>query len=149
MTHDDELTPQERFYAENPERTVPRDLARGCDREKIIAGIVRLGWTRENAAALVDRAAADLEKYRSSPEGRREVLGGAVREMIGGLLIFLFGVCATVSTVLSALAFLSKYWFFPIGLIAFGLALFVRGYTRWTTYRGTYLAGREEDRSSN
>jgi hypothetical protein len=140
--HDDELTPQEQFYAENPERTVPRDLARGRNRQEIIADVVRLGWTAENAAALVDRAAADLDRYRSSPQGRREVLMGAVREFFAGLILVLLGVCLAVTTVLLAIA--GWVLVLPYGLICLGIALSVRGYTRWSTYRGNDLTSRSD-----
>src|SRR4051794_31389025 len=99
---DDELTPEQKFAAENPEKWVPGDLAKGRDREDILAELLRLDWTPKAAEALIERA-ADLERYRASPEERHRLVREAFRQMIGGLVLGVIGFAFGVSTLLFAL----------------------------------------------
>jgi len=147
MLDDDELTPQEKFYAESPESSVPRDLARGRSRREIIADLVRLGRSPQAAAAFVDEAAAELESFRSSPEGRRQLLNEAMRQIIGGLLMAALGIAGAAFGVVTALLASPLHWsiLFSLGLTVLGFATASRGYSRWCTYRSDALLPRQDD----
>jgi hypothetical protein len=147
MLDDDELSPQEKFYAESPEATVPRDLARGRSRREIIADLVRLGQAPADAAAFVDQVAAELERFRTSPEGRRELLNEAKRQIIGGLVMAALGLAGVAFAVVTLLLGFPVGWLILVsaGLLILGLGAAGRGYHRWCTYRSDAVLTREDD----
>lgn len=135
---EDEPTPEQRFAAEAPEKWVPRDLARGRSREDIVADLLRLDWTSDDAAAFVDRAAADLARYRSSPEGRADLVRESFRQMVGGFTLSAVGaalfIWAVVNESLPAGVGVAGFVLVIVGLVRGS-----RGYLRWSTYRGDDL----------
>jgi uncharacterized membrane protein len=136
---DSELTPEEKFNAENPERMVPRALREGRSREAIIADLVRLDWTPAAAAALVERAARDLALYQSSPESRAALVAECRMQMIGGFTVALIGIFCTIASLVAALVGV-HVWVIFVGMVLLGLILGTRGYTRWRFYRRDSLS---------
>src|SRR3954469_9974170 len=100
---DDELTPQEKFDAENPETMVPRALSEGRDPEDIVRELVRLDWSPGAARALVARVADDLERFHESPESRAHLVREARVHVVGGALMVLLGAMVTVVTLIAAM----------------------------------------------
>lgn len=132
---EDELTPEQMFAAEDPSVTVPRDLARGRSKERIVADMVRLDWAPTAAAAYVDRVEGELRQYHASPEARRELVAGKVRLMAAGAVVVLFGLGFFAVTLLSVFSFGGAAVVLPVGVVAFGLLLFGRGFVGWRRYR--------------
>jgi len=65
---DDELTPEQRFAADDSEAMVHRELSRGRSREELIIELMRLDWSAPAAASFVDRVADDMRRHRSRPK---------------------------------------------------------------------------------
>jgi hypothetical protein len=144
---DQELTPQEKFNAESAETMVPRALLAGRSREDIVAELVRLDWAPEQAQALIDRVARDLERLRASPESRLALVNESRREMLLGLGLLVFGLFVTGVGLLSAMTGLMPVWFLASGVIVTGLALALRGHSRWRLYRRENLGEAPRDNS--
>jgi hypothetical protein len=144
---DDELTPQEKFNAESPETMVPRALLQGRRREDIVADLVRLDWTPGQAQALLARVARDLERHRASPESRQALGDECRRQTTLGFAIALFGFFLAGVSLLIATAAVVKVWLFASGAMVGGMALGLRGYSRWRLYRRTDLAAAPELKS--
>src|SRR5437660_1021849 len=102
MAEDEELTPEQKFAAEDPETMVLRDLRLGSSREEIVAKLIPQGWSRARAERFVNEFADDLQRYRESPEARRQLLGQARREMIGGAVMAFIGTGIAAATFLVA-----------------------------------------------
>jgi hypothetical protein len=132
---DDELTPEEKFAAEDAETMVPRALMEGRSREDIVAELVRLDWTPAAAHALVTRVADDLRRFHESPESRQQLVREARKQVVTGLLIILLGIGVTAFTFLAAMAGALPVIVVAIGLFSVGLVLVGRGWTRWQLYR--------------
>lgn len=139
LPSEDELTPEQKFAAENPETMVPRELSRGRSREDLVAELVRFDWTPEAAAALVDHAADDIRRYHASPESREELVREARRQVVAGLLITLLGLGVTAFTFLSALAGALGFYVVAWGAVLGGLVMVSRGWPRWRLYRKAAL----------
>ena len=132
---DDELTPEQKFAAEDPETMVPRALMRGRHPEEIVADLLRLDWSRPAALALIERVSDDLRKYHGSPEARRALVASAKRQCAAGLLIALIGMLLTAFSILLALAGGIPIVVFAVGMILGGFALAAPGWSRWRLYR--------------
>jgi hypothetical protein len=130
----DELTPEQKFAGEDAETMVPRALMLGRSPEEVVADLVALDWSPEAARALVARAAEDLKRFQESPESRRQLLGEARNQMVGGCLLGLIGAGLTASTFLFALAG-APFFIVAFGLLLGGLVLAGRGWGRWRFYR--------------
>jgi hypothetical protein len=130
-----ELTPQEKFDAENPESMVPRALMAGRTVDAIVADLAQLDWSPAAAHSLVARITDDLRRYYESPDSRRKLINEARKELVGGILLALFGVCMTLFTVLGALGGALPFFAVTLGVIIGGLALASRGWNRWKLYR--------------
>jgi hypothetical protein len=131
---DDELTPEQRFAAEDAEAMVPRALLQGRSPEDIVAELLRLDWSPAAAQSLVARAAADVRLLRESPEWRRRLLEHARRQFATGALLALLGAGITAFTLLAALTGAVPYYVVAAGLFFGGLMLLSRGWTRWRFY---------------
>lgn len=131
---DDELTPEQKFAAENPEVTVPRDLMRGRSHESIVADLVRLDWSRSEAEALIERAKGDLLSFFGSPDTRRELVRDARRQFTAGLLIVAVGAFIASFQLLLFLSVNICSMFAGVTLGAGGAVLVSRGWTRWKLY---------------
>ena len=148
---DDELTPEQKFAAEDPETMVPRALMRGRNREEIIADLDRLDWSRDDAEALIERAMADLRKFYGSPETRRELVHDAKREVVAGLEVILLASLVAAFQILLLLSVGLLFVLIPIALLIVGMAIAGRGWTRWGLYGRDRLPFEEpvdEDNSS-
>ncbi|MFO0964153.1 MAG: hypothetical protein U0793_01015 [Gemmataceae bacterium] len=138
MDNLDDLTPEQKFAAEDPETMVPRLLMKGYRRQQIVIELVRLDWTPEAAHALIARVENDLRRFYASPESRRRLVAEARRQMWGGLLMTIFGVVVAFISFLSwALGVAPMILFF--GFIGVGLVFFARGYQRTKLYKGERL----------
>jgi hypothetical protein len=136
---DDELTPEQKFAAEDPETMVPKALAQGRSHEDIVAELMRLDWSPEVASALVSRIENDLERYRRSPESRRDLVREARKEVAAGALLVLVALMFFAVTLLGAMAGAFPFAIIAIGMILTGFVLAGRGLARWRLYRGTML----------
>jgi hypothetical protein len=132
---DDELTPEQKFAAEDPETMVPRALMQGRSPEDIAAELVRLDWSPQAARALVARVADDLRRYQESPESRKRLVKEAQTQLVAGLLLTLLGGAITAFTLLATLAGALPYFVVAAGLFFGGLILAGRGWARWRLYR--------------
>lgn len=131
---DDELTPEQKFAAEDPETMVPRALMEGRSREEIIADLDRLDWSRGAAEALIARAMDDLRKFYGSPETRRELVRGARRQFVAGIVMIALG---SLLAAFQALLFVSvgiAFVAIPLFVGIAGLAIAGRGWARWRLY---------------
>lgn len=131
---DTELTPKQKFNAEDPECMVPRALLEGRSRDAIIADLIRLDWSPAAAETLVERVARDLVRYQASPESRAALVRECRRQMISGFVIAFLGALATALSAIAAVAGMAV-WFIFGGLILVGLVYGTRGYSRWRLYR--------------
>lgn len=136
---DDELTPEQKFAAEDAETMVPRALMEGRAPDDIIADLVRLDWSPPAAKALVARVADDLRRYHESPEARQQLLHEARTQFLAGLLLTLLALGLTAFTLLAALAGAMPFFVVAFGLFFGGLILSGRGWARWQLYRRTAL----------
>lgn len=135
-----ELTPQEKFDAENPETMVPRALMAGRAVDAIVADLEQLDWSPPAARSLVARITDDLRRYYESPDSRRKLINEARNELVGGILLALFGGCMTLVTVLGAIGGALPFFVVTLGAILGGLALSNRGWNRRKLYRSTRFA---------
>lgn len=134
---DDELTPEQKFAAEDPELMVPRALMEGQSTEDIVAELVRLDWSPSATRTLVVRIADDLRRFYESPETRQQLLREAKTQLVSGFLLVFVSVGITVFTLLAALAGGLSFFVVGFGLFFGGLILVGRGWTRWRLYRGS------------
>ena len=136
---DDELTPEEKFAAEDAETMVPRALMAGRSRDDVIAELLRLDWKPHAAEALVARVIADLKRYHASPESRQALRSECRRQVLAGVLLLLLSVgIGVVSFVAAALRF--YFWIGGcVGCLIVGIILLHRGWTRWRLYGGDRL----------
>ncbi|MSQ96987.1 MAG: hypothetical protein EXR98_20870 [Gemmataceae bacterium] len=89
---DDELTPEQRFAAEDAETLVPRALLLGRKPEDVVADLVKLDWSRAAAESLVARVIEEMRQFRVSTESRKRLIDGDFKQFIGGMLFFPVGV---------------------------------------------------------
>jgi hypothetical protein len=127
---DDELTPEQKFAAEDPETMVPEDIVRE---------LLRLDWSPAAARALVARVADDLERFHQSPESREHLVREARVQWAAGVLIALLGASMTAFTLLAALGGAMPFFVIAFGIIFTGLVVAGRGWARWRLYRGQGL----------
>jgi len=127
---DDELTPEQKFAAEEPSTMIPRALREGRDAEDIVAELVRLDWTPSAARALIARYSADQQRYNESPESRARLVSEAEVQMVIGLILALMGVAISVFTFIAAIAGAVPFFVVATGLILGGLMMASHGRTR-------------------
>jgi hypothetical protein len=135
-----ELTPQEKFEAEDPETMVPRALMAGRTVEAIVADLEQLDWSQTSARSLVARIANELRRYYESPESRLKLIKEARNELVGGILIALLGVCMTLLSILGAIGGALPFIVVTLGVIIGGLALASKGWNRRKLYRSSRFA---------
>ena len=134
---DDELTPEQRFAAEDAETLVPRALLLGKTPEEIVADLVKLDWTPAAATAFVERVLVDMRQFRESPESRQRLIRNAFKQFIGGILFMLIGIGIGAVPVLALLR--GFYFLAMLGLATAvfggGLVTGGRGWSRWRLYK--------------
>jgi hypothetical protein len=135
-----ELTPEQKFSAEDPERIVARSLIAQRSREDIIAELVRLDWSRVAAESLIERIANDLVQFHSSPEHRALLIRSCRRQAILGFALAATGIFLTAVSALGAL--FGVHLFIFTGLIITGLVLGTRSLSRWRMYRKGVLTSK-------
>ncbi len=146
---DDELTPEQKLAADDPETWVPRALLLGRRPEDIVADLVRLDWSPAAAHALVARVASDLRRFHESPESRLQLLAEAKRQWVGGIFLMFAGIAMAAITFLSALEGMLTFFVVPLGFLIAGLILAGRGWGRWRYYRRLSLPPEDFDRTPN
>jgi hypothetical protein len=134
-----ELTPEQKFAAEDAETMVPRALTQGRSPEDIVAELLRLDWSHEAAKALVARVASDLQRFHQSPESREHLVREARVQVAVGVAIALLGISVTAFTLLAALAGALPFFIVAFGLFFVGLMVAGRGLARWRLYRRPVL----------
>ena len=102
----DELTPEQKFAAEDPE-----------------------------SIALIERVMDDLRNYHGTPEERMRLVAAARRQFAAGFLIALIGIMASAFSILAALSGLLPIAVVSVGLIFGGFAPASPGWSRWRLYR--------------
>jgi hypothetical protein len=135
-----ELTPQEKFEAEDPETMVPRALMAGRTVEAIVEDLEQLDWSPAAARSLVARIADDLRRYYESPDSRLKLIKEARKELVGGILIAMLGLCMTLITILGAIGGALPVYVVTLGVIICGLALASKGWNRSKLYRSERFA---------
>jgi hypothetical protein len=136
---EDELTPEQKFAAEDPETMVPRALSAGRSPDDIVLDLRRLGYSEAAAKRLIARVADDLRRFRESPQAREQLVSEARRQFFGGLLHALIGVLGSIVTLIGALAGAISFVVAFIGLFFGGLILAGRGWARWRLYGKSHL----------
>jgi hypothetical protein len=136
---DDELTPEQKFAAEDPETMIPKALAQGRSHDDIVHELMRLDWSPQAARALVIRIENDLERYRRSPESRKELIREARKELAAGVVMIVVALLFLAVTLLGAITGAFPVWILAIGFILTGFVMAGRGLTRWRLYRGNTL----------
>ncbi len=134
----DELTPEQRFAAEDGEELVSRALAEGRAPEDIVAELVRMDWLPSTAEAFVAQTAAELRRCHESPQGREDLLRVARAQFFGGLMIIGVAVALTFILLVKTTGAIP-----PIvatsALFMAGFVLSTRGWARWRLYRNPAL----------
>ena len=134
----DELTPQQRFDAEEAEDAgslVLRQLLEHRDIDSIVPELVRLDWSPSAARAFVEQMANDLRCIRESPEARQQLLDEARTQLRLGVLLMFASGGLTALTMLAALAGAMPFFVVLTGLFLAGLIFTCRGLARWQFYR--------------
>lgn len=132
---DDELTPEQKFAAEEPGTMIPRMLGQGRSKEEIVHELVRLDWSQSAADALVTRYVDDLQRYHESPQSREQLLKELGMQIAIGGVIALFGIGITAFTVLAAIAGATGYFVIAFGLILGGIVIMFHGWNRMYLYQ--------------
>jgi hypothetical protein len=153
---DDELTPEQRFAAEDAETLVPRALLVGKEPEDIVADLVKLDWSPDAAKAFVDRVIEDMRQFRASPESRQQLIHNAFKQFVAGSLFALVGVGIGAISFLLLLGGLVLIVMLGVALFVFGAGLVSggRGWSRWRLYKSWSQSleraeKRESDRPTN
>ena len=143
---DDELTPEQRFAAEDAETLVPRALLLGRRPDDVVADLVKLDWSPVAARAFVERVLRQIREFNASPESRQRLIDAAFKQFVGGLLASLATGALTLALLFIGL--IGGWLLVIVPLLLFGAALTAagRGWARWRLYRGweRHLQGREK-----
>ena len=149
---DDDLTPEQRFAAEDAETLVPRALLLGKTPDEIVEDLIKLDYALPAARALVERIQREMREFNESPESRRRLIDAAHRQFLGGLIgaviasgltTALLGLMATSGGLGCFLVLASLF------LMGGGFTMAGRGWARWRLYRGweRQIAEREKRRT--
>jgi hypothetical protein len=135
---DDELTPEQRFAAEDAETLVPRALLWGKKPEDVVADLVKLDWSRAAAESLVARVIKEMRQFRASAESRKRLIDRAYQQFILGLILASggAGILGVAFGTSAAGLWLYCFYLVPFGIFIVGIALAGRGWARWRLYRG-------------
>src|SRR5262245_38563396 len=130
---DDELTPEQKFAADDGAVIVARGLLVGRDREHLVADLCALDWKPESARHFIDRVERDLVRFRTSPEARYQILREANRDiLLGGLT--LLGTLFVVGFLFILAAFLGVIVLgISLGMLVPGVVLLTRCWSRRRT----------------
>jgi uncharacterized membrane protein len=128
-----ELTPEQKFAAEDAETIAQRGLKRGRAKEDIVSELCRLDWPQNAARQLVERVADDLRRLHASPEERRDLQVEARRQFFAGLIIAMLAICFAVFAFFAALVRIIPFILVILVLCLFfgGTILAGRGWKRW------------------
>jgi hypothetical protein len=133
---DDELTPEQRFAADDAETLVPRALLLGRTPDEVVADLVKLDWSPAAARAFVKRVLNDMRQFNESPESRQRLIDSSFKQFVAG------SIAALAAGVLTALALgLAVVGGWPLAVVAVvflggSLTVAARGWARWRLYRG-------------
>jgi hypothetical protein len=139
----DELTPEQKFAAEEAGIIVARGLLAGRSRERLLDDLYALDWSPGAADRFIGRVERDLERFTSSAENRRRMRQEARRELLAGGLLLVAGL---VLGGLLYLVFLARLVLLGWVLSPLpGAYLLYRGWTRRQLYGYLERALRERD----
>ena len=135
---DDELTPEQRFAAEDAETLVPRALLLGKSPDDIVADLVALDWSLPAARALVERFVNEMRKFNESPENRQRLIDRAFKQFVIGLFLSVLALTLVVMLLLLAIAIRGSLVLVAGALLVCGGSITAagRGWSRWRLYRG-------------
>jgi hypothetical protein len=131
---DDELTPEQKFAADDAETMVPRALLEGKPQEQIVADLIKLDYSPVGARKLVARIADELRRFRETPETREQFITQARNHLIAGSLLALVGIVFTIFTLVAAIAGATPIVVVAFGLIFGSMIVAGRGWSRWEFY---------------
>ena len=123
---DEELTPEQRFNAEEPEIIIPRDLINGVSKENIIKKLVALDYSLDKAEEMIRDTEELIDIVKNDPERIIEVNNKAKKAYALGLPIIAFSFVIFFilhKIVISVLAF------------AFGMAIILNGTSSQTSLK--------------
>ena len=88
----EELTPEQRFHAEEPEITVPKDIISGKPIKEIIDGLIQLDYTEDDALEFVRKIEERISIVKNNPEKIDELRKESKKYYAIGLPLILFSV---------------------------------------------------------
>jgi hypothetical protein len=144
----DELTPEQKFAAEDVETLVPRALLLGKKPEEVVADLVQLDWSAAAARALVARVTDQMRQFNESPESRRRLIDAAFKQFVGGLIA---GLAAAILTAFVLIVAMGGGGVFVIGallLLGGSMTAAGRGWSRWRMYRRWALHLDEKEKAA-
>ncbi len=97
------------------------------------------GLTQEAAEQLINQVQYEIEEYKKSPEGRREMAKQGRNKMISGLIWTVAGLAITIGTFVGASE--GGVFFIAWGAVLWGIVDFFMGLTQWLKYRGAPASG--------
>jgi uncharacterized membrane protein len=133
---DDELTPEQRFAAEDAETMVPRALLLGKSPDDVVADLVKLDYSVAAARTLVERVMREMQEFNESPESRKRLIDGAFKQFIGGLIATVIVAAITIPAMIFATAIAWAFALVPVILFGATITMTGRGWARWRLYRG-------------
>jgi hypothetical protein len=133
----DELTPEQKFAAEDPGIIVARGLLHERSHERIAADLRELDWDPYDAWQLILHVERDLARFLASEDSRRRMREEARADRLSGLVLLgLGGGLAVLGGVF--LWWLKPVWVVIVGSLALGgvpgTILLARGQARGRMY---------------
>jgi hypothetical protein len=143
---DEELTPEQKFAAEDAETMVPRALMQGRNPDDIVRDLMRFDWTPAAARAMVSRVMDDLQRFHASPEVKADLVREARQQFFLGAFLIVVSLCISGLTLLAPLAGGVDFVILAVGVLLVGLVIGGRGLARWRLYRREGLPSEWQER---
>lgn len=129
--NDDELTPEQKFAAEDIEVTVFRQLVNRRPKDQILSEIQKHGYSVDKAVRFMRRVRIDVDRYLDSPESRAKLVAEARNQFLIGLVILIGGLGLSALTFLATS--LGAVMMFVGAMIGSGV-LMNSGWSRWQLF---------------
>jgi ABC-type phosphonate transport system ATPase subunit len=130
----EEIKPEEQKAIDRVTGVIARDLERGVNKETIVKKLVSQKWPKEGAIKFVDSVEQALDKYKESPEGRKQLARDFGKHVIYGAFWAAGGAVITIVSFINKADYGS--YLLAIGAAGFGIVEIVRGAKGWLKYRG-------------
>lgn len=88
----EELTPEQKFHAEEPEITVPRDLINGKPKNAILEGLLQLDYSELDAEEFISKVEKKILIVKNNPEQIEELKKESKKYYAIGLPLILLSV---------------------------------------------------------